>query len=68
MPALNEFTSSEEAAEKLKDPVEFARRMIREGSIEGAKIGRTWLVRRANLDGYMKRPARMARHYPSHNK
>jgi excisionase family DNA binding protein len=43
-------------------------RMMREGSIEGVKIGRTWLVRRAALDGYMKRTAKMAKHDPRHNK
>ena len=35
MPDLNEFISTEEAAEKLKYHVEHVRRMMREGSIEG---------------------------------
>ena len=68
MPDLNEFISTEEAAEKLKYHVEHVRRMMREGSIEGVKIGRTWLVRRAALDGYMKRTASMAKHDPRRNK
>jgi len=68
MPDLNEFISTEEAAEKLAYHVEHVRRMMREGSIEGVKIGRTWLVRRVALDGYMKRTASMAKHDPRRNK
>ena len=68
MPDLNEFISTEEAAEKLKYHVEHVRRMMREGSIAGLKIGRTWLVRREALDSYMKRTAKMAKHDPRRNK
>jgi hypothetical protein len=41
---------------------------MREGSIAGLKIGRTWLVKRAALDGYIKRTAKMAKHDPRRNK
>ena len=68
MPDLNEFISTEEAAEKLKYHVEHVRRMMREGSIAGLKIDRTWLVRREALDSYMKRTAKMAKHDPHRNK
>ena len=68
MPDLNEFVSTEEAAEKLKYHVEHVRRMMREGSIEGVKIGRTWLVKRDALDSYMKRTSKMAKHDPRRNK
>jgi excisionase family DNA binding protein len=67
MPDPNEFISTEEAAEKLKYHVEHVRRMMREGSIAGLKIGRTWLVKRVALDGYMKRTAKMAKHDPRKN-
>ena len=67
MPDLNEFISTEEAAEKLKYQVEHIRRMMRAGSIAGLKIGRTWLVRREALDSYMKRTATMAKHDPRRN-
>ena len=67
MPDLNEFITTEEAAEKLKYHVEHVRRMMREGSIAGQKIGRTWLVRRTALDVYMKRTATMAKHDPRRN-
>jgi excisionase family DNA binding protein len=68
MPDLNEFISTEEAAEKLKYHVEHVRRMMREGSIAGLKIGRTWLVKREALDSYMKRTAKMAKHDPRRNR
>ena len=68
MPDLNDFISTEEAAVKLKYHVEHVRHMMREGSIEGEKIGRTWLVKRDALDSYMKRTARMAKHDPRRNK
>ena len=68
MPDLNDFISTEEAAEKLKYHVEHVRRMMREGSIEGLKIGRTWLIRREALDSYMKRTTNMAKHDPRRNK
>ncbi len=68
MPNLNEFISTEEVAEKLKYHVEHVRRMMREGSIEGVKIGRAWLVRRTALDGFMKRTSKMAKYDPRRNK
>ncbi len=68
MPDLSDFISTEEAAEKLKYHVEHVRRMMREGSIQGLKIGRTWLVQREALEGYMKRTAKMAKHDPRRNK
>jgi len=68
MPDLNDFISTEDAAEKLQYHVEHVRRMMREGSIAGLKIGRTWLVRCEALDSYMKRTASMAKHDPSRNK
>ena len=68
MPDLNEFVSTEEAAERLKYHVEHVRRMMREGSIAGLKIGRTWLVKREALDSYLKRTAKMAKHDPRRNK
>ena len=65
---LNEFMSTEEAAEKLKYHVEHVRRMMREGSIERVKIGRTWLVKHTALDGFMKHTSKMAKHDPRRNK
>jgi hypothetical protein len=64
MPDLNEFISTEEAAEKIKYYVEHDRRMLRGGSIEGVKISWTWLVKRPALDGLLKHTSRVAMHGP----
>jgi hypothetical protein len=37
-------------------------------SLDGVKIGRTWLVKREALDDYMKRTAQMDKHDPRRNK
>lgn len=68
MPDLNDFISTEDAAEKLQYHVEHVRRMVRERSLDGVKIGRTWLVKREALDDYMKRTAQMTKHDPRRNK
>lgn len=64
MPDLSDFISTEEAAEKLKYQIKQVCRMMQKGSIQGLRISRTWLVRRAALDGYMKHSASMAKHDP----
>jgi excisionase family DNA binding protein len=53
---------------KTKYHVEHVRRVIWEGSTEGVKIGRTWLVKRTALDGFMKRTATKAKHDHRRNK
>ena len=68
MPDLNEFISTEEAAEKLKYQVEHVHRMMREGRIAGLKIGRTWPICREAMDSYMKCTFKMAKHNPRRNK
>ena len=65
---LNEFNSTEEAAVKLKYHVKHVLRMTREGSIEGIKIGRIWLVTRTALNGFMKRKSKVAKHDTRRNK
>ncbi len=50
MPDLTEYIETSEAAEKLHYYVEHVHRMMREGSLKGIKIGRTWLVQRKSLE------------------
>jgi hypothetical protein len=50
-----------------KQHVEHVRRMMREGSIEGVKIGLTWLVKRAAQERHMKPKASISERDPSHN-
>jgi len=67
VPDLNEFISTEEAAEKFKYHIEHVRRMIREDGIVGLKIGSTWLVERNSLDGFLKRTSKMSKPNPRRN-
>lgn len=64
MPDLNEYIQTEDAAQKLNYHVEHVRRMMREGSLKGIKIGRTWLVQRQSLEDYVKHTTEMSKHDP----
>jgi excisionase family DNA binding protein len=64
MPDLTEYIETSQAAEKLHYHVEHVRRMMREGSLQGIKIGRTWLVQRKSLDEYVAKTAQMSKHDP----
>jgi excisionase family DNA binding protein len=64
MPDLKEYIQTTEAAAQLNYHVEHVRRMMREGSLVGIKIGRTWLVQKKSLDDYVARTASMSKHDP----
>jgi excisionase family DNA binding protein len=64
MPDLKEYIQTTEAAAQLNYHVEHVRRMMREGSLVGIKIGRTWLVQKKSLDEYVARMASMSKHVP----
>lgn len=53
MPDLADFITTEEAAKLLQYHVEHVRRMLREGDIKGAKIGKDWLVLRTSVEEYI---------------
>ena len=58
------FFETEDVAKKLNYHVEHVRRMMREGSIKGIKVGRTWLVQRKSVEDYLKRTTQMSKHDP----
>ena len=64
MPDLTEYIETDEAAKKLNYHVEHVRRMMREGSIKGIKLGRTWLVQKKSLEEYLERTSSMSKHDP----
>ena len=64
MPDLTEYIETSQAAEKLHYHVEHVRRMMREGSLQGIKIGHTWLVQRKSLEEYVAKTAQMSKHDP----
>ena len=55
MPDLKDFTTTEEAAKALGFHVAHIRRMLREGDLEGLKVGITWLVSRKSVADYKRR-------------
>ena len=54
MPDLADYMSTEEAARKLGFHIDHVRRLLREGDLEGVKVGITWLVSRKSVDAYLK--------------
>jgi len=50
---IAEYISTEDAAEMLGYHVEHVRRMIREGDLTSAKVGRSWLVLRRSVEDYL---------------
>ena len=64
MPDLTEYIETSEAAKKLNYHVEHVRRMMREGSLRGIKIGRTWLMQKKSLEEFVARTSAMTKHDP----
>lgn len=48
-----QFVSTDEAAERLQYTPQHVRRLIREGRLDGEKVGRDWLVTSDSLSGYL---------------
>lgn len=56
MPSFNEHITAQEAAERLDYTVQHVRRLLRNGDLEGRKIGRDWLVGQTSVAEFaMKR-------------
>ena len=54
MPDLADYMTTQEAADKLGYHVVHVRRMIREGDLQGLKVGNMWFVRKQSVDEYIK--------------
>jgi len=64
MPDLSDFVTTEEAARMLKFHVEHVRRLLREGDLQGAKMGTAWLVLKKSVEEYIKETEGMNKHDP----
>lgn len=65
MPDLNEFVSTDAAAERLNLHVVTIRNMIRMGKLEGVKIGgKTWLVSKKSIASYEAETENMSKNDP----
>jgi excisionase family DNA binding protein len=52
---LEKHISVKAAAEFSGYDIQYLRRLLRIGHLEGIKIGQVWLIKLASLDAYMKR-------------
>jgi excisionase family DNA binding protein len=65
MPDLNGFVTTQEAAEQLgRFNVDHVRRMLREGDLEGRKVGYMWFVSVDSIQRYLKETAGMNKFDP----
>jgi len=58
-----EFYSVKEAADALNVTVQYIRKMLRDGSIHGEKIGETWIIPCEIIDNYKKIDNRMKKSF-----
>jgi excisionase family DNA binding protein len=52
---LDNHMSIQAAAEYSGYNLQYLRRIVRKGEVEGVKVGQVWLVNLASLDAYLKR-------------
>jgi len=49
----NEYLTTSEASETLGYTIQHTRRLVREGRLQGAKMGRDWMILRESLAEYV---------------
>ena len=59
-PSSTGFLSSLEAAARLGYTVQHVRRLIRQGSLVGSKLGRDWLVEETSVDRLLAQRANLS--------
>jgi excisionase family DNA binding protein len=51
----NEYVTTSEASDTLGYTIQHTRRLVREGRLRGAKLGRDWLILRESVAEYVTR-------------
>lgn len=64
MPDLEEFYTTQEAADKLGFNVRSIPYMIKNNTLEGRRFGRTWLVSKRSVAEYLKKTDGMSKNDP----
>ena len=64
MPDLNEFMTTQEAAEKLGFHVKSVQNMVKNQTLHAIRFGRAWLVSRKSVSEYLKNTKGMSRNDP----
>jgi excisionase family DNA binding protein len=49
-----EYETAEEVAARLRLHLETVRQLLREGKLPGVKIGRSWRIRRKDLEEFLR--------------
>ncbi len=64
MPDLADYITTQEAAKKLGYHVVHVRRMLREGDLQGIKVGYIWLVYKPSVEEYIQKNAGLDKYDP----
>lgn len=64
MPDLEEFYTTQEAAEKLGFHIKSVQNMVKNKNIEGIRVGKIWLVSKKSVNDYLKKTEGMSRNDP----
>lgn len=64
MPDLNEFMTTQEAANKLGFHVKTIPGMMRDKELEGMRFGRAWLVSKKSVQEYLSKTKGMSKFDP----
>jgi len=64
MPDLNEFMTTQEAAEKLGFHVKSIQNMVKNNTLLGTRFGRAWLVSRKSVHDYFEKTKGMSKNDP----
>ena len=64
MPDLDEFMTTQEAAEKLGFHVKRVPTMVKNKTLEGVRFGRAWLISRKSVQDYLQKTKGMSKNDP----
>lgn len=64
MPDLNEFMTTQEAAQKLGFNVRSIPYMVKSKTLDGVRFGRSWLVSRKSVKDYLKKTEGLSKNDP----
>lgn len=65
MPDLRGYLTTQEAADRLGFHVDHVRRMLRQGDLEGQKVGYMWFVSVKSVNHYLEETAGMNKFDPN---
>jgi excisionase family DNA binding protein len=65
MPDLNEFMTTQEAADKLGFHVKSVQNMVKKKTLQGIRVGRDWLISKQSVSDYLKNTKGKSKNDPS---